>query len=112
MAFSLKSATSMKAGMAAGRVSRKNCVAVRAGKYDEELIKTAVRGCCCSAGAFAVHCGGKGPALSYPAVRSAWSCLARVPRAPCSSPHAHKPAHRGLRCELLHSPHVQSGRVG
>eukprot|EP00983_Pelagomonas_calceolata_P018987 597578-Pelagomonas_calceolata.AAC.1 len=43
MAFSLKSAASMKAGVAAGRVSRKNCVAVRAGKFDEELIKTAVR---------------------------------------------------------------------
>lgn len=43
MAFSLKSAASMKAGVAAGRVTRKNCVAVRAGKFDEELMKTAVR---------------------------------------------------------------------
>ncbi|KAF5828396.1 fructose-1,6-diphosphate aldolase isoenzyme 1 [Dunaliella salina] len=41
MAFSLKSAASMKAGVAGGRVTRKNCVAVRAGKFDEELMKTA-----------------------------------------------------------------------
>jgi hypothetical protein len=48
MAFALKNAVAQKAGVVSRSQGRKTCVAVRAGKYDEELIKTAVSAhrCC------------------------------------------------------------------
>lgn len=43
MASALKAAAPLKAAAGISRAQgRRNCVAVRAGKYDEELIKTAV----------------------------------------------------------------------
>ena len=43
MAFALKTAASRALPLTKGQSRRQ--VAVRAGKYDEELMKTAVRGC-------------------------------------------------------------------